>query len=181
MRQNSSPDMVRGSRAASEAEGSRRRPWWLLPIASGLLIAIIIASIVFVVTRTFVAGNWYGPGNFEGASDTVAIAAYMQLSQQITGSISGSGQICATSAQGIVQAPMSIAGNISGTTVNLTVTLNAANASAAVPLASTLAMRGTLADGSLTFSGTTPPGLLTLQQGSQSDFTTACSSLAASS
>lgn len=173
MNRHDSPDMVRLHNPDPGAGPERRRPWWIVPIASGLIIAVIIAAIIFAVTRTSISGNWYGPGNFEGANSTVAAATYFQLSQQITGSISGSGQMCIRSAQGIIQAPVTIEGNISGSTVKLTVHLN----SSSLPLANTLEMQGALADGTITLSGTAPPGLLTIQQGSQVDYTNACTNL----
>ncbi|HEV8194439.1 MAG TPA: hypothetical protein VGP82_23555 [Ktedonobacterales bacterium] len=149
-----------------------------MPIASGLAVAIVIAAIIFAVTRTSVAGNWYGPGNIEGTNTPVAVAAYMQLSQQLTGSVSGSGQLCVRDAQGVIQTPVTVAGSISGASLKLTVRMNASGAAtASVPLASILEMQGTLADGTLTLSGVSPPGVLTLQQGSQSDYATACTNL----
>lgn len=173
-----SPDRARTSNADPGAEPGSRRPWWLVPIASGLAVAVVIAAVIYVLTRTSVSGNWYGPGNIEGTSAPVAIAAYMQLSQQLTGSVSGSGKLCVRSAQGIIQVPVTITGSLSGSNVKLTARMSASDpAATSVPLASTLEMQGTLAEGTLTLSGTSPPGVLTLQQGSQSDYETACTNL----
>lgn len=154
------------------------RPWWLVPIASGLVVAIIIATVIFVLTRASVAGKWYGPGNIEGTSAPVALAAYMELSQQITGSLSGSGQLCMQTASGVTQTPFTITGNISGSSVKLTFQLSAASAGpTGIPLAKTLNLQGTLSDGALTLSGSSPPGLLTLQKGNQTDYDHTCINL----
>jgi hypothetical protein len=180
MNRHDSPDRARSPNADPATEAQSRRPWWLVPIASGLAVAIVIATVIFVSTRASVAGNWYGPGNIEGTSAPVAVAAYMQLSQQLTGSVSGSGQLCVRTVQGVIQMPVTITGSISGSSVKLTVHITASGTTAAgVPLASTLELQGALADGGLTLSGTSPPGVLTLQQGSQSDYATACTNLPA--
>src|SRR5262245_56490740 len=74
MGRDDSPDRTRARDATPKAESRSQRPWWLVPIATGLLVAIVSAAIVFFVTRASVATSWYGPGNFEGNGDeTVAL------------------------------------------------------------------------------------------------------------
>ncbi len=174
MSRSDSPRLARTPNADPGSEPRSRRPWWLVPIASGLIVAVVIAVVVFVLTRASVAGNWYGPGNFEGTNGTVAAATYLQLSQQFTGSISGSGELCVSTAQGIVKTPVTVTGSISGTTLKLTLNLASAGT---VPLARTLELQGALADDGLTLSGTSPQGVLTLQKGFQVDYDNACINL----
>jgi hypothetical protein len=178
MNRYSSPDMTRPN-TGTNIGTQRRRPWWIVPVASGLAAAVVIAAVIYVLTRPSVAGNWVGPGNFQGGNDaSVAIAAYMRLEQQFGGAISGTGELCANSAQGIVQEPVDISGSMSGSSVQLALhTKASAPASTSLPLAAALELSGTLVDGELTLSGSSPPGVLTLQQGSQSDYTAACGNL----
>lgn len=178
MSRSDSPGRTRPPEYELDAEARKGRPWWIVPIASGLVVAVIIASVIFVLTRASVAGTWYGPGNIEGTSAPVALAAYMDLSQQFTGSLSGSGQFCMQATSGITQLPFTITGNISGASVKLTLQLSATDAgTAGTPIAKTLNLQGTLTDGTLTLSGSSPPGLLTLQKGDQTDYDHTCTNL----
>jgi hypothetical protein len=178
MSRSDSPGRTHPPEYELDAAERRGRPWWIVPIASGLVVAVIIASVIFVLTRASVAGKWYGPGNIEGTTAPVALAAYMELSQQITGSLSGSGQLCMQTASGVAQTLFTITGNTSGSSVKLTLQLSAASAGpTGIPLAKTLNLHGTLSDGGLTLSGFSPPGLLALQKGDQTDYDETCINL----
>lgn len=174
-----SPDMVRLRNPNPGAEPQRRRPWWLVPIASGLILAVIlaliIAAIFYSATHPSVAGTWVGTGNVEGTSGPMPLAVSMDLSQQFFGDLSGTGQICVPTPQGASKFPIKVTGNINRDVIKLTIQLaDTSGASGNGLPPKTLSTQGALANDTITLTAVNPSGLLSFERGSQTGSTPEC-------
>ena len=147
----------------------------LILVAITVVLAIVTGVVLF--TRPSYAGAWVGPGNYQGSGDPYAVVALLTLEQNPLGGVSGTGTICAATGNTPTptQTAVTVSGDLSGSNANLTLR-SVAGGSALFPNA--LTADGTLDQNQLTLSAESPAHLLlTLQRGSQSDFTAACDQL----
>lgn len=154
---------------------SRRIAVRALLVLVAITVVLAAATAVYLFTRPSYAGEWVGPGNAQGSGSPNAVIASLTLEQNLLGSISGSGSICAATGSTLTRVPVSVDGRLSGSTANLTLHTHEGDISV---IPATLAVQGTLSQGQLTLSAGEPAFLLlTLQHGSASDFTAACNQL----
>ena len=148
----------------------------LILVAITVVLAIVTGVVLF--TRPSYAGTWVGPGNYQGSGDPYAVVALLTLEQNPLGGVSGTGTICADTGDTPTptQTAVTVSGDLSGSNARLTLR-PVTGSSALFPAA--LTADGALDQGRLTLSAGSPAHLLlTLQHGSQSDFTAACDQLA---
>jgi hypothetical protein len=161
--------------AESAPDQSRRIAVRVLLILVAITVVLAAVTVVYLVTRPSYAGEWVGPGNVQGSGSPNAVVASLTLEQNLLGSISGTGSICAATGNTLTRIPVSVEGHLSGSTAILTLHAHGGDATV-IPAA--LAVQGTLNQGQLTLNAGEPAFLLlTLQHGSVSDFNAACNQL----
>jgi hypothetical protein len=142
-----------------------------------VVITVVLAAltVVYLLSRPSYAGTWVGPGNVQGPGSPNAIVASLTLEQNLLGSISGMGSVCAASGSTLTHIPVRVDGSLSGSSANLTLQAQGGDGSI---IPTTLTVQGTLSQGQLTLSAGEPASLLlTMQPGSASDFSAACNQL----
>lgn len=173
---------------AGDAKSSWRTLLGVLLVLLAILVVAALVMSAYLFTRpTPYSGDWVGFGDFQGSGDAYAIEIYLSLDQTPL-SISGTATICAftsrsdginsTSSTRIL--PMTVQGNVSSNSVNLALYPDEGPNAAGNPIVFTqiLQVQGTLSQKQLTLKSTTQQRLLlTLQHGSQNDFTIACDHL----
>lgn len=161
----------------SAANQSRRIAVRALLILVAITVALAAVTAVYLFTRPSYAGAWVGPGNVQGTGEPHAVVASLSLEQNLLGGISGTGKVCVASGGTLTQIPVSVDGNLSGSSASLTLHTNASGGGASI-LPASLLVQGALSQGQLTLSAGEPAFmLLTMQHGSANDFTTACQQL----
>ncbi len=167
--------MSGASSNAGAPDRARRIAVRALLILAAITVVLAAATGVFLFTRPSYAGEWVGPGNAQGSDSPNAVVVSLTLEQNPLGNISGTGSICAATGNTLTRILVSVTGNLSGSTANLTLYTRERDETV---MPATLAVQGTISQGQLTLSAGEPAFLLlTLQHGSASDFNAACNQL----
>jgi hypothetical protein len=161
--------------AESAPDRSRRIAVRALLVLVAITVVLAAATAVYLFTRPSYAGDWVGPGNFQGAGEPVEFVVMLSLDQNPLGGINGVGTLCAAQNGAPARAPITVSGKVSGSSANLTFSVGGRELSA---FPATLVVQGSLSHEQLTLSAGEPAFLLlTLQHGSASDFSAACNQL----
>jgi hypothetical protein len=160
---------------SNPTDQSRRTAVRALMILAAITVVLAVLTGVYLFTRPSFAGKWVGPGNVQGSGAPQAVVISLALDQNPLGGISGTGTVCAATNGTLTQLPVTVAGNLSGSSANLT--LNATGDNPAV-FPATLTANGILSQRQITLTATAPTHLLvTLQPGTASDFNAECQQL----
>ncbi len=160
---------------SNPTDQSRRTAVRALMILVAITVVLAVLTGVYLFTRPSFAGNWVGPGNVQGTGDPQAVVISLRLVQNPLGGISGTGTVCAATNGTVAQLPLTVSGNLSGSSANLTLNAIGNNPDIFPP---TLAANGTLSQRQITLTATAPAHLLvTLQPGTASDFNAECQQL----
>lgn len=168
--------MSRAPSVENTTDPSRRIALRALLILVAITVVLAAATAVYLFTRpTPYSGNWVGPGNIQGSGDPYAVVASLSLEQNVFGGISGTGALCVAKGGTLAHIPLTVSGNLAGSSADLTLNANAGDTRI---FPATLAVQGTLDQGQFTLSAESPAHLLlTMQHGSTRDFTAACNQL----
>lgn len=163
------------STSSNPTDQSRRTAVRALMILVAITVVLAALTGVYLFTRPSFAGTWVGPGNVQGTGDPQAVVISLALDQNPLGGISGTGTVCAATNGTVAQLPLTVSGNLSGSSANLTLNAIGNNPDVFPP---TLTANGTLSQRQITLTATAPAHLLvTLQPGTASDFNAECQQL----
>ncbi|HEX5440678.1 MAG TPA: hypothetical protein VFW76_07325, partial [Ktedonobacterales bacterium] len=143
--------------AESAPSQSRRIAVRALMILAAVTVVLVTATAIYLFSRPSYAGQWVGPGNVQGSGSPNAVVASLTLEQNLLGSISGTGSVCAAISNTLARIPVSVDGRLSGSTANLTLHTRGGDTSV---IPATLAVQGNLSQGQLTLSAGEPAFLL---------------------
>lgn len=153
---------------------------------TGISIAAVVVVLVVVgvfVLRNLngvsVAGQWYGVGHFTSSDITFDAEVFMNLSQSGT-NVSGTGKLCInTSAGPAPDVPFSVTGTTNSSGATLQWGNSGSSDSASTFGSNNLTIDTKLSSGTMSLNASDSSGTFTasLQQGSESQYTSGCSQL----
>jgi hypothetical protein len=183
----------------STEQASRSRGRWALGAIAALLIVAVVADIFlynFLTAYFAVNGTWYGPMKLQVGPTTLTLQAYVNLSTQFGGALSGTGKICSKTpvTNAISTADTGVKGTRDGQNISLSFAASTNTIGLpylGVAIGPGLELHGTYISlkktslGGLLVNGTADsmklsgdagaaPVSLTLKRGTTSDFSKAC-------
>jgi hypothetical protein len=178
--------------ATSTTKATAGSPIRRLAVAVVIIVVLVLAVVAYYRQSGFFAANgtWYGPMRVKDGAVTVSIETYMNVTVNPLGVVSGSGTFCiplpfnnSTSTDLSLQGSHDFVHPGDSDPLPIKITVDYAISlplGLSLPIGPQLTMHGNIIHDKLTFLGGDSNGTTTtlaMQQGSKSDFTTACKSL----